>query len=940
MRRSGFLTRFVLVLPILLAASLAVQPSLVASDEARYFYDALGRLVAVVDGQGNTAIYTYDKVGNLLSITRGTITAPVITGISPEEIDAGVSTPVTISGSGLQFTTSVTSSHPEVQIHIQIPSDTSILTTILLPNPSVFGPTTLTVNALGGTASIGLTVRQPTPTMTRLVPNIGVPGTVVVIEGTGFGTKPGSNLVTFAGLGGARVPATVLSETFTNLKVQVPLDARAGPVTVEVGGLTSNGTPFAVPEISGIVATATQGVPANPAVASANVGQVIQLLGAGFHSNTRVIFPITTGTGVPGTVAAVPFNVSPDGTSARVNVPFSVTSGQVTIEDPVLGRGIGSVFLQIVPTLNSLVLPPGETLRPGLVVTLAGSGFKPGATTVSFPGAPAPVNATSVSAANTTLTVTVPPGVTTGPLTVRTDGGTSQALILTAITAITATATQGLPANPAVASAHTGQVIQLQGAGFSVGAFIHFSSTDDFGAATIAAVLPSTVSPDGTTASVSVPFGATTGVVKLPISSFSGVALQIVPTVNSFELPEGTSLAPGLVVTLGGTGFKEGATSVFFPGVTGPVAATNVFSVGFGGRNNRLTVSVPDGITIPPAGSVRVLAIQTDGGISNLLPLAHPLATAVVATATRGTPLNPALPSANIGQVITMHGNGFRAFSGLGVAGTDILFPSFNVEDGSLSPIRLTPAEVSGDGTFMSLNVPFGGISGRITVQDPFTRLGSGSVGLQVVPVVDNINGFLGEGSQLDIRGNGFEPTTTQVLFPGVADPVSPDASSIISSGGTEILVTVPPGVDPAGQLTVRTNGGVSNPFDLATLGQDEIEPNDSPSTATRLAIESSKRGIMNNSEDVDYFRFTVGGATELRVSIEGLGSLMNVRLTFLDQDGTTVLETLEADIGAERISSFTIFPQTAGDYFLRVQETSGQQGPDFVYQIRLFTSD
>jgi YD repeat-containing protein len=921
-----------------------VTSTLVLSDQASFFYDALGRLVAVVDSQGNTAIYTYDKVGNLLSITRGTVTAPVIAGTNPDAVEAGVSTPVTISGSGLQFTTSVTSSHPEIQIHTQIPSDTSILTTIVLPNPTVFGPTTITVNALGGTASVGLTVRQPTPTITRLLPNIGIPGMVMVIEGTGFGTKPGSNLVTFAGPGGVRVPATVLSEAFTSLRVQVPLDARGGPVSVEVGGLVSSGVSFAIPELTGIVATATQGVPANPVVASANVGQVIQLLGAGFHSNTRVIFPITTGAGVPGTVAAVPFNVSPDGTSARVNVPFSVTSGPVTIEDTVLGRGIGSAFLQIVPTLNSLTLPPGETLRPGLVVTLAGSGFKPGATTVSFPGAPAPVNATSVSAANTTLTVTVPPGVTPGPLTVSTDGGTSQALILTAITVITATATQGLPTNPAVASAHTGQQIQLQGAGFSVGAFIHFSSTDDFGAATIAGALPSTVSPDGTTASVSVPFGATTGVVKLPGSSFSGVPLQIVPTVNSFELPEGTSLAPGLVATLGGSGFKEGATGVFFPGVSSPVAATDVFSVGFGGQNNRFTVSVPDGITIPAPGGVNPLTIVTDGGTSNQLPLAHPQLTALVASAARGTPANPAQPSANINQLITLNGSAFRTSTGLTHSGfetaTEFLFPSFSTEDGSPTSIRLPSFDVSADGRSANLNVPFGAISGPIGVHDPFTRVGTGAIGLQIVPVVENINGFLGEGAQLSIRGHGFAPGATQVLFPGVADPVSPDASTIISSGGTEILVTVPPGVDPAGQLTVRTNGGVSNPFALATLGQDEIEPNDDPSIATPLAIESSKRGGFQNSEDVDYYRFTVGGATELRVTIEGLGFNMQVRVSWIDQDGTTVLETVEADIGAEQGRGFSIFPQVAGDYFLRLVETSGQQGPDFTYQIRLFTSD
>ena len=46
--------------------------------EASYTYDDLGRLTAVVDETGNTAIYNYDAVGNLLGIDRFT---PAMSGI-------------------------------------------------------------------------------------------------------------------------------------------------------------------------------------------------------------------------------------------------------------------------------------------------------------------------------------------------------------------------------------------------------------------------------------------------------------------------------------------------------------------------------------------------------------------------------------------------------------------------------------------------------------------------------------------------------------------------------------------------------------------------------------------------------------------------------------------------------------------------------------------
>jgi YD repeat-containing protein len=48
-------------------------PVALQADQAKYFYDEQGRLIAVVDGSGNAALYAYDAVGNLLSIERFTV---------------------------------------------------------------------------------------------------------------------------------------------------------------------------------------------------------------------------------------------------------------------------------------------------------------------------------------------------------------------------------------------------------------------------------------------------------------------------------------------------------------------------------------------------------------------------------------------------------------------------------------------------------------------------------------------------------------------------------------------------------------------------------------------------------------------------------------------------------------------------------------------------
>ncbi|HMH49645.1 MAG TPA: IPT/TIG domain-containing protein [Candidatus Acidoferrum sp.] len=92
-----------LALSSLLILSLVAQPWLATgqSPAIQYAYDELGRLVAVVDHQGNAAIYAYDSVGNILSIQRfdaATLSGVAITALVPDKGKAG--TVVSILGKG------------------------------------------------------------------------------------------------------------------------------------------------------------------------------------------------------------------------------------------------------------------------------------------------------------------------------------------------------------------------------------------------------------------------------------------------------------------------------------------------------------------------------------------------------------------------------------------------------------------------------------------------------------------------------------------------------------------------------------------------------------------------------------------------------------------------------------------------------------------------
>ena len=69
------------------------------AQEIRYVYDELGRLIAVMDEQGRTAIYEYDEVGNILAIRRTDATGAVaITFFNPNKGPIG--TRVEIFGIG------------------------------------------------------------------------------------------------------------------------------------------------------------------------------------------------------------------------------------------------------------------------------------------------------------------------------------------------------------------------------------------------------------------------------------------------------------------------------------------------------------------------------------------------------------------------------------------------------------------------------------------------------------------------------------------------------------------------------------------------------------------------------------------------------------------------------------------------------------------------
>jgi YD repeat-containing protein len=209
----------------------------------RYIYDELGRLIGVIDQNGDAAVYHYDAVGNLLSITRqgaGTVAIIEFTpnggpvGATVKLIGTGFSaTPsqnaVTFNGTGATVTSSTT---------------TEIVTTV--PSGATTGTIAVTTPTGSATSGTSFTVTvSSAPTISSISPTIGVEGTAVTVTGTNFQTTTIHNRLTF-NVGQAQVS----SATSTSIGTTVSPTSTSGHISVATpyGSAVSSADFFVPPD--------------------------------------------------------------------------------------------------------------------------------------------------------------------------------------------------------------------------------------------------------------------------------------------------------------------------------------------------------------------------------------------------------------------------------------------------------------------------------------------------------------------------------------------------------------------------------------------------------------------------------------------------------------------------------------------------------------------
>ena len=402
---------------------ITIAATLTAQSPIRYVYDELGRLVGVIDANGDAAVYQYDAVGNLLSITRKSATQVSIIDFTPNGGPIGQT--VTIYGTGF----SATPSSNTVTFNGTSASITSASTTALtvtVPSGATTG--TIGVTSPNGSATSGSSfavTTSATPTISSVTPGTGVSGTGVTIAGTNFEATSIRNRVTFN-----VTSAPISSATSTSIATSVPSSATSGKIEVTTPAGTAISAddfivappPFTTSDVlvTDRVVPSTSGT--NKAVTIGTANKIALILFDG-QAGQRVSLKVSAGMVAGITV----YNHNQTTLGATTSGPveafidsmtLSVTATYTILVDPA-GTNTGTLTLTVydVPTDNSGSIVAGGSAETVTTITPGQNGRR------TFTGAvsqrrslkvnPGPVGTVSIFSPDRSLLASVAIGATT-----------------------------------------------------------------------------------------------------------------------------------------------------------------------------------------------------------------------------------------------------------------------------------------------------------------------------------------------------------------------------------------------------------------------------------------------------------------------------------------------------------------------------------------------
>ncbi len=579
------------------------------------------QIVAVVPSTATTGPVKV-TTGGVVSNTNVyyAVPAPQITSISPTT--GVVGTQVTITGSGFQATQgSNWAAFYNGSTTVNSWSDTQIVATV--GSGVTTGPVNVSVNGALSNQNVQFTV--PNPLITSITPSTAPVGTLVQINGVGFGATQGSSSVAFY----SNVAAAVVSWSDTQIVVTVPATAQSGSVKVTEGGVSSNtNIDFGVPAPQITSLSPSSGV----------IGTQVTINGSGFQAaqgNGYVVFNNS------GTAAITSWS----DTQIVATVPTMATTGSVTVH---AANGALSnqnvVFALPNPVITSLAPASGVV---GAEVQVNGMGF--GATQGSSTVTLAPYNAAAavLSWSDTQIVVTVPAGAGgSAPVRIHEGGVTS-----TSNTNFTVFGPTIASITPTIGGA--GNVVTITGSNFQATQNPSGSSWSSVSFA--GGGLASISSWSDSQIVAKVPAGSATGPVAVTVSTVSSNSVNytipnnVVTAVSPAQGPVGTQVT----VTGAGFGTTQGTSTLTFNGQ----AATSIASW----SDTQIVATVPATAATGPAA---VTVNNVPGNLNVIFSVPAPFISSYTpAGGVAGTP-------------VTIAGTGFTSTQGAntvtfnGVAGS------------------------------------------------------------------------------------------------------------------------------------------------------------------------------------------------------------------------------------------------------------------------------
>ncbi len=617
------------------------------------------------------------------SASFSVIVAP--SGLSLASTTAAVGDTITINGSGLTGSTTVTF-HGGATAAANVVSDSQV--TAVVPLAATDGTVNVSNPAGNADTSNALSIL---PRITGFTPSNGLAGTTVTISGDHF---TGATGVTFGGT----AASSFAVNSDSSINAVVASGSASGPIAVTTSeGVGASGSNFNVTQTpSNITFAPTSG----------GIGDQVILTGQHFSGATIVKFNAT----------AASFSVDSD-TQITAHVPTGATTGKITVSNAAgSGVSVGTFTVIAGPSVSSFT--PTAGVGGSTSVTIHGTHFT-GASAVTFNTTPA----TSFTAnSDTQITATVPAGATTGKVSVTTPGGTGTSVA--SFTVYQAPSITGMTP----ATNQVGGTVTLVGSGFTGTTSVKFNNivtsftvnsdsmitlkvpvgaSGTFPFVVTTPVAPSASSPNFTVSSITtsptvgsvnptsgpantqhqeqvvitgshftgasavtfggkaatvvsidsdtqitatVPVGATTG--KVVVTNAHGSSTDAVnftvdalPTVIGFTPTSGTTNGGGTLVTITGANFA-GATAVTFNGVSTP------FTPDVATPNTKLTAHVPATATSGP-----ISVTTADTHTSHTIGTGTSAGTFIVAGTPTISSFSPS--SGKTGTVVTVNGTHF-----------------------------------------------------------------------------------------------------------------------------------------------------------------------------------------------------------------------------------------------------------------------------------------